>query len=158
MMVQEIDIKMTHVVRRSPIYRIATPNVAIAKGFTPDEREVEGIGVSLLSEDRALDAAVENLKENAREVDFSFNIKLLKGGNMGGHIEIWEEGIKQRPGSSSGRPVVEINAMRDGNAVDAKGKPGWLENAGWTPSFGVALSSALDSAESQFDRVGRTSM
>jgi hypothetical protein len=154
----EIAVRMTQVVRRSPVYRITTPNVAVATGYTPDERELEGIGASLLSEDRALDAAVENLKENAQEVDFSFNIKVLTGGNIGGRIEIYDEGVRKRGGSSFGRPTVEINAMRDGNAVDAKGKTGLLGNAGWTPSFDKALSSALESAESQFDRVGRTSV
>lgn len=153
-----VDIKMTHVVRRSPIYRITTPNVAIAKGVTRDGREIQGVGVSLLSEDTALDAAVENLKEHAREVDFSFSISVLEGGNLGGRIEIYDEGVKQRPGSSFGRPAVEINATRDGHAVDARGNTGLLGNAGLSPSFDTALSSALDSAESQFDRVGHTSV
>ena len=158
-MVDEIDVKMTQVVNRSPAYRILTPNVAVAKGVTRDGREVEGIGVSLLSEESALDAAVENVKENAQEVDFSFEISILKGGNLGQRIEMYDEGIKKRPNSSmSGRPAVEINATREGNGVDAKGKPGLIAGRGFTPSFDLALSEALDSAESQFDRVGRTSV
>jgi len=156
----EIDIRTTNVVHRSPVYRILTPNVAIAKGFTPDGQEVEGIGAAIRSEDAALDAAVENLKQNAREVDFSFEISVIKGGNLGGRIEIYDDGVRTRPASSSlsAQPAVEINATRDGNGVNAKGKPGFFKNAGFSPSFGVALASALDSAESQFGRVGRTSV
>lgn len=151
---------MTNVVHRSPMYRILTPNVAIAKGFTPDGREIEGIGAAIRSEDAALDSAVENLKENAREVDFSFEISVIKGGNLGGRIEIYDDGVRTRPASSSlsTRPAVEINATRDGNGVDAKGKPGFFANAGFSPSFDTAVSAALDSAESQFGRVGRTSV
>lgn len=157
---EEIEIKMTQVVYRSPIYRVLTPNVAIAKGLTQDGREVDGIGASVLSEDTALDAAVENVKENAREVEFSFEVSVIKGGNLGRRIELYEGGVKKRPeGSSlSARPAVEINATRDGNGVDAKGKPGIIAGRGFSPAFGLALSSALDSAESQFDRVGRTSV
>lgn len=79
----DIDIKTTQVVYRSPIYRLGTPNVAIAKEFTPDGREIRGIGASILSEDKALDLAVENVKENARDVDFSFEISVIKGGGDG---------------------------------------------------------------------------
>lgn len=155
----DIDVKMTKVVYRSPVYRLQTPNVAIAKGFTPDGREIQGIGASILSEDKALDLAVENVKKNAREVDFSFEISVIKGGQTGARIELYDEGTRTRPNSSFfPRPAVEINAMQDGNGVDAKGKPGIIAGRGFSPSFGLALSSALDSAESQFDRVGRTSV
>jgi hypothetical protein len=158
MMSGEIEIKSTNVVRRSPAYRITTPNVAVAEGFTPDGRAIQGIGAALLSEDTALDAAVGNLKQNAQDVDFSFEIAVIEGGNVGGRIEIYDDGIRKRPSSSWGRPTVEINATRDGSGVNAKGKPGVLETAGFSPSFGAALVSAIDSAESQFDRVGRTSV
>lgn len=158
MMSREIDIKSTNVVRRSPKYRISTPNIAVAKGLTPDGRAIQGIGAARFSEDTALDAAVGNLKENAQEVDFSFEIAVIEGGNIGGRIEIYDEGVRKRSASSWGRPTVEVNATRDGNGVNAKGKPGFLDNAGFSPSFDSALSSALDSAESQFDRVGRTSV
>lgn len=159
-MTEEIEIKATQVVHRSPMYRIQTPNVAIAKGLTRDGREIQGIGASILSEDRALDAAVENAKENAQEVNFSFQVSVIKGGNLGKRIELYDEGVTRRPGGSwlSARPAVEINATRDGNGVDAKGKPGIIAGRGFSPSFGLALSSALDSAESQFGRVGRKSV
>lgn len=157
----DIDVKTTEVVYRTPTWRIFMPNIAIATGVTPDGRTVEGVGTSRLSADRALDSAVENLKANARNANFSFEIKTLEGGQARIRVERLnnrgEYQIKSLNTLFTGQ-VVEIAASREGRTVDAEGKPGLWGRRLTANSWGNALSAAVESAQSRFDRVGRTSI
>jgi hypothetical protein len=147
------------------MWRIFTKNIAIASGVTSDGRNVQGIGVDRWSADGALDAAVEDIKRNARDTDFSFRISALEGGYANVRIEFLEEqGIYRTQGAMRGltkNKTVEINASKDGRTVSAKGSQEGINredigfgNRGW-PEM---LTAALDSARSRFDRVGTTSM
>jgi hypothetical protein len=164
-MAGELDVRDVSVVYSSQMWRVTKKNIAVATGVTGDGRHVQGIGTSRWSEDTAMDEAIENLKDNARTRDFSFQIVALEGGYANVRIEFLEEqGIYRTTGSTRGLTAnkrVEINASKEGRSVSANNdESGFsLQNVGfgrrdWSEMF----NGALDSAESRLDRVGTTSV
>lgn len=161
-MSRSIDIRDTNVIVSSAKWRPFTKNVAIATGVTSDGRTVQGIGEARWSEDGALDAAVENLKNNARATDFSFTISTMVGGNANVRVEFLEEqGVIRTTNANRGmtkRKSIEITASKDGRTVTTEDDIGMI-NVGIGPaSWAETLSSAIKSAESQLDRVGEESL
>jgi hypothetical protein len=159
-----IDVQSTEVVHKCASWKVLTKNVAIARGVTDDGRTVEGIGESRWSGESALDAAVENLKENAATTDFSFRIAVLEGGTPNVRIEfVDEQGSTRKQGSMRGltnRKTVKIEASNDGRTVNSEATEG-LINVGFRnrgPSWADKLDDAVEKAEKQFDRVGTTTV
>lgn len=161
-MAQSIDIRDTNVVVSSPKWRPFTMNVAIATGVTSNGRTVQGIGEARWSEDGALDAAVANLKENARETDFSFTISTMVGGDANVRVEFLEEqGIIRTTNANRGmtkRRSIEITASKDGRTVTTEDDIGMINLGVGRASWAETLSSAIESAQSQLDRVGKESL
>lgn len=164
-MSETIDVRDTNVVVSSPMWRIFSNNVAIATGVTSNGRTVQGIGSARFSKDDALDAAVDNLKENARKTDFSFKISTLVGGTANVRIEFLEQqGIYRTTGAKRGltqRRSVEVTASKDGRSVTAEDSIGLVstEHIGFgTAGWAKTLDSALKSADSQLQRVGTESL
>ncbi len=164
-MSQALDVRDVSVVYSSPMWRITKKNIAVATGVTEDGRHAHGIGTNRWSGDTAMDDAVEDLKENVRERDFSFRIVALEGGHANVRIEFLDEqGVYRTTGSTRGLTAnkrVEINASRDGRSVSAKNdESGFsLQNVGFgRRDWSEMLKGALDSAESRLDRVGTTSV
>lgn len=152
----QLDIHTTSVVYRSPIYKVWEPYVAVAEGVAEDGRSVVGIGSSFLSEDSALDEAVEDLKHNARTYEgFSFSLSKIEDKVIGHRIEFLENRgeVRTVPGAEGLKLSVEVFAEKDGREVTALGKPGNL-NFGIGPDYRAALHNALDDVESQLERVG----
>jgi hypothetical protein len=164
-MAGELDVRDVSVVYSSQMWRVTKKNIAVATGVTGDGRHVQGIGTSRWSEDTAMDEAIENLKDNARRRDFSFQIVALEGGYANVRIEFLEEqGIYRTTGSTRGLTAnkrVEINASKEGRSVSANNdESGFsLQNVGFgRRDWSEMLNGALDSAESRLDRVGTTSV
>jgi hypothetical protein len=164
-MSHEVDVRDVTVVYSAPTWRIFTPTVAVATGMTGDGRTVQGLGTSRWSADSAMDDAVENLKANVRETDFSFRITALEGGHANVRIDLLEEqGIYRTTGSTRGLTAtkrVEITAEKDGRSVSAADdESGFsLDKVGFgRPDWSDMLSGALDAASSRFDRVGTTAV
>ncbi|QKY19892.1 hypothetical protein B4589_005665 [Halolamina sp. CBA1230] len=164
-MAGELDVRDVSVVYSSQIWRLTKKNIAVATGITGDGRHVQGIGTSRWSGDTAMDGAIENLKENARTRDFSFQIVALEGGYANVRIEFLDEqGIYRTTGSTRGLTAnkrVEVNASKEGRSVSANNdESGFsLENVGFgRRDWSEMLDGALDSAESRLDRVGTTSV
>jgi hypothetical protein len=149
----------------APTWRIFTKTMAVATGVTGDGRTVQGLGTSRLSGDAAMDDAVENLKANVRDTDFSFRITAIEGGHANVRIDFLEEqGIYRTTGSTRGLTAnkrVEINAEKDGRTVSASAdESGFsLDNVGFRRrDWSDMLSGALDDAESRLGRVGTTAV
>ncbi len=161
-MAEKIDVRDTDVVISSAKWRPFSKYVAIATGVTSDGRTAQGIGSARWSGETALDAAVENLKDNARETDFSFKIQTLIGGNSNVRVEFLEkQGIYQKKSATRGmtqRRTVEITAEEDGRTVTAKDDIGMVHIGIGRASWQETLDSALDVAESQLQRVGTESL
>ncbi len=161
-MTGKIDVRDTDVVISSDKWRPFSKYVAIATGVTSDGQTVQGIGAARWSEDPALDAAVENLKNNARKTDFSFTIQTLVGGNSNVRVEFLEEqGIYRKTNATRGltqRRTVEVTAEEDGRTVTAEDDIGMVNIGIGRASWQETLDSALEAAESQLQRVGTESL
>jgi hypothetical protein len=147
------------------MWRITKKNIAVATGVTGDGQHGQGIGTSRWSGDTAMDEAVENLKQNVRQREFSFRIVALEGGYANVRIEFLDEqGVYRTTGSTRGLTAnkrVEINASKAGRSVSANNdESGFsLDNVGFgRRDWSQMLKGALDSAESRLDRVGTTSV
>ncbi|WP_143165389.1 hypothetical protein [Halobaculum gomorrense] len=164
-MSQGLDIRDVSVVYSAPMWRITKKNIAVATGVTDDGRQVQGIGTNRWSGDTAMDAAIEDLKQNVTERDFSFRIVAFEGGYANVRIEFLDEqGVYRTTGSTrglTGNKRVEINASRDGRSVSANNDErgfSW-DNVGFERrDWSEMLEGALDSAASRLDRVGTTTV
>jgi hypothetical protein len=155
----EIDIHNTQVLHTTPKWRIATPNVAIATGVTEHGQDVDGIGASNWSADAALDDAVENAKEVAQRTDFGIQVNSVVVASSNVRVDILRNRgeIRTQHNGFSFSVVVEITAAEDDRTVDSRGKSRWRIPGG-RDQYQKAYLSAVDSAESQMQRVGRTSL
>jgi hypothetical protein len=155
----KIDIHNTQVLYSSPKWRLATPNVAVATGVTEHGQDVDGIGASNWSSDAALDDAVENAKEVAQRTDFGIQINSVVVASGNARIDVLRNRgeIRTQHNGFSFAVVVEITAAQDDRTVDSRGKSRFRMPGG-RDQYQKAFLSAVDSAESQMERVGRTSI
>ena len=115
-----------------------------------------------------MDAAIENLKRNVKDTEFSFRITALEGGHANVRIDFLEEqGVYRTTNSKRGLTAnkrVEITAEKDGrsvSAVDDESGFSW-DQVGFSlnrrSDWAGMLAGALDDADSRLDRVGTTTV
>jgi hypothetical protein len=144
------------IVCKTPTWLIGSKNVAVATAVTDDGRVVEGVGSAYWSTDTAAERAVEHARSLAEEVPFSFRITRVKIGASNATFQRVNEGQFRKGGNSLGgiNPIsvstkVWIHAENATHEVEATGKT-YINIS----KVRRALRKAIDSAESQFNRVG----
>lgn len=152
-----VDIQNIRTVFRSSKLKPHESNIAIASGVTNDGRAVNGIGGHNWSAEKAQDAAASNIRHTANITDFEFHINTISGGRTIKRIEILKNRgeINVKRSGGFGVPTVEITAWEGDYSTNAAG-----ENRTQIPFvtnvWQSCLNSALNSVDSDFNRLGET--
>ncbi len=122
------------------------PFIVSADGRTDDGREIQGLGISFITQSRATNKAISNAETLAAETSCSYQI--LNVDYRGTSVAVMNDKLEVQKG---GRTIyfppykVRISAARNGKSADGSSSSFFR--------FNGTVESAVKSAESQLDRM-----